>query len=106
MRRLFEHRGLIRKNIVTLIGIGLCFYFSYHLIQGQRSAARYLTLEQTISRMEEQKLELKVQREDLETKVAMLRPDSVNKDLLEERARIVLGFRKAGELDVLDNDTQ
>jgi cell division protein FtsB len=104
MKRFFEHRGLSRKNIVTLIGIGLFFYFSYHLIQGQRSAMRYLTLEQTISRMEQQKEELKSKREDLETKVAMLRPNSINKDLLEERARIVLGFRKTGEMDVLNGD--
>jgi cell division protein FtsB len=54
--------------------------------------------------MEQQKEELKSKREDLETKVAMLRPNSINKDLLEERARIVLGFRKTGEMDVLNGD--
>ena len=101
MKRLFEHRGLIRKNIVTLIGIGLFCYFSYHLIQGQRSAVRYLTLQKTIERMDVEKAELKAQREELESKVSMLRPNSLNKDLLEERARIVLGFRKAGEMDVM-----
>jgi cell division protein FtsB len=101
MKRLFEHRGLIRKNIVTLIGIGLFCYFSYHLIQGQRSAVRYLTLQKTIERMDIEKAELKQQREELESKVSMLRPNSLNKDLLEERARIVLGFRKAGEMDVM-----
>ena len=101
MKRLFEHRGLIRKNIVTLIGIGLFCYFSYHLIQGQRSAVRYLTLQKTIERMETEQAELKKQREGMESKVSMLRPNSLNKDLLEERARIVLGFRKPGEMDVM-----
>ncbi len=101
MKRLFEHRGLIRKNIVTLIGIGLFCYFSYHLIQGQRSAVRYLTLQKTIERMEQEQVELKQKRENLEGQVSMLRPNSINKDLLEERARIVLGFRKPGEMDVM-----
>lgn len=101
MKRLFEHRGLIRKNIVTLIGIGLFCYFSYHLIQGQRSAVRYLTLQKTIERMETEQAELKEHREEMESKVSMLRPNSLNKDLLEERARIVLGFRKPGEMDVM-----
>ena len=101
MKHIFQHRGLIRKNLVTLIGIGLCCYFSYHLIQGQRSAVRFLSLDQTISRMQEESIILKDKRELLEQQVAMLRPNSINKDLLEERARLVLGFRKAGEMDVM-----
>jgi hypothetical protein len=32
----------------------------------------------------------------------MMRPGSVNRDLLEERARVVLGFRREGEKDLLD----
>lgn len=101
MKNLFEHRGVLRKNIVTLVGIGLCFYFSYHLVMGQRSAVRYLTIQKNIATLEQEQGQLKAERESLETKVAMLRPNSINKDLLEERARIVLGFRKAGETDVM-----
>lgn len=102
MKHLFQHRGMIRKNLVTLIGIGLCCYFSYHLIQGQRSAIRFFSLEQTISRMQDEQIILKEKRIELENQVAMLRPNSINKDLLEERARIVLGFRKSGEMDVMN----
>ena len=101
MKRLIEQRYLVRKNLVTLIGIGLFVYFSYHLILGERSLIRYMTLQKSIASLEEQSTKMADDHKRLETKVAMMRPGSINKDLLEERARIVLGFRRPGEVDIL-----
>lgn len=101
MKQLLEHNYLVRKNILTIVGIGLCFYFSYHLIAGQRSYVRYLTLQQSISALEKESQNLRAKREALEARVSMLRPESINKDLLEERARIVLGYRNKDEKDIL-----
>lgn len=103
MKRLLEQRYLVRKNLVTLIGIGLFMYFSYHLIQGERSYIRYISLNQSVSTLEQETVDLKEQRRELETKVAMMRPGSINRDMLEERARVVLGFRRDGEKDLLTN---
>ena len=44
---------------------------------------------------------LKADHTALETRVSMLRSGSIDKDLLEERARITLGFRKYGEKDIM-----
>jgi cell division protein FtsB len=101
MRQLLEHNDLVRKNLLTLIGLGLCFYFSYHLLQGERSYFRYLSLRQNISDLEHQNRQLKADHAALETRVSMLRSGSIDKDLLEERARIILGFRNQGEKDIL-----
>ncbi len=101
MKQLLEHRYLVRKNLLTILGIGLCFYFSYHLVAGQRSYIRYLALQQNIQTLQVENHKLREEREALETRVAMLRPASINKDLLEERARIVLGFRQKDEMDIL-----
>ena len=103
MKKLLEQRYLVRKNLVTLIGIGLFVYFSYHLILGERSLIRYMTLEKSVATLEKQSFELAHDHEQLEKKVSMMRPGSINKDLLEERARIVLGFRRPGEVDVLSS---
>lgn len=105
MKKLLQQRNLVRRNIVTLIGFGLFFYFSYHLVLGNRSAMRYLTLQQSITAVEAKTQELEKERGELEVKVSMLRPGSVNKDLLEERARLVLGLRRQGEVDVMMEDT-
>lgn len=87
--------------MLTLIGLGLCFYFSYHLICGGRGYVRYLSLGADNAALKLEADSLRHRRETLEDKVAMMRPDSINKDLLEERARIVLGFRRADERDIL-----
>lgn len=101
MKRLLEQSYLVRKNLLTLMGMGLFMYFSYHLVQGDRSYMRYISLNQSVHVMEEQTADLQTQRQELESKVAMMRPGSINRDLLEERARVVLGFRRDGEKDVL-----
>lgn len=101
MRKLLEHHDLVRKNMLALVGIGLCFYFSYHLLQGDRSYFRYLSLQKQISDMHLSHDKMKDNRANLETRVAMLRSSSIDKDLLEERARLILGFRRAGEKDIL-----
>lgn len=101
MKQLLEHNDLVRKNLLALLGLGLCFYFSYHLLQGERSYFRYLSLQQQISDMHTENEKLKADRASLESRVAMMRSGSIDKDLLEERARIVLGFRHQGEKDIL-----
>ena len=101
MKQLLEHNDLVRKNLLTLVGLGLCFYFSYHLLQGERSYFRYLSLQQTITDMKKDNDKLKFDRSNLEARVSMLRSGSIDKDLLEERARIVLGYRNQGEKDIL-----
>lgn len=101
MRQLLEHNDLVRKNLLTLVGLGLCFYFSYHLLQGERSYFRLISLEQNISEMKKSNEKLKSEHDALETRVSMLRSGSIDKDLLEERARIVLGFRNQGEKDIM-----
>ena len=104
MKKLLEQRYIVRKNLVTLIGIGLFVYFSYHLMLGERSLLRYMSLEKSTANLETQSFQLEHEHEQLEKKVSMLRPGSVNKDLLEERARIVLGFRRPGEVDILSKN--
>lgn len=101
MRQLLEHNDLVRKNLLTLVGLGLCLYFSYHLLQGERSYFRLISLEQNISEMKKTNEKLKSEHDALETRVSMLRSGSIDKDLLEERARIVLGFRNQGEKDIM-----
>ena len=101
MKRLLEQRYLVRKNLVTLIGMDLFMYFSYHLVQGERSYIRYISLNQSITGLAQESTEMQKKRQDLENKVAMMRPGSINRDLLEERARVVLGLRREGEKDIL-----
>lgn len=102
MRKLIAQRYLIRQNILSIIGICLCVYFSYHAVFGNRSYIRLASLESQIETLSDKRDELAVQRTGLEDKVVMLRPGSVDRDLLEERARYVLGYHMAGEITIIE----
>src|SRR5690349_10556020 len=103
MNKLFRHRAIIRENLLSLIGMCLCLYFTYHAVSGNRSLMRMITLKSQIETMSEQRDNLNQQREALEEKVVMMRPGSLNKDLLEERARVVLGYKSENDVVILGN---
>lgn len=97
MKRLIEQKYLFRQNLVIVIGVCLSFYFCYHLIAGERSYLRLISLNHQIATTEQDYKKETAEREALEQKVVMMRPGSVNRDLLEEQARSVLGFHYPDE---------
>ena len=103
MKRLIEQKYLFRQNLIIVIGICLSFYFCYHLIAGERSYLRYVSLNHQISTTEKQYEQERDKRIALEDKVVMMRPGSVNRDLLEEQARSQLGFHYKDEKVLIKN---
>ena len=103
MKRLIEQKYLFRQNLIVVIGVCLSFYFCYHLIAGERSYLRLISLNHQISTTEKQFDTASAERTALEHKVVMMRPGSVNRDLLEEQARSVLGFHYPDEKVIIKN---
>ncbi len=103
MKRLIEQRYVFRQNLIAVIGVCLSFYFCYHLIAGERSYLRLVSLDRQIVTTEQQHDQTKAEREALEQKVVMMRPGSVNRDLLEEQSRKVLGFHYKDEKVLIKN---
>jgi cell division protein FtsB len=97
MKRLIEQRYIVRQNFIAIIGICLSVYFCYHLVAGERGYLRFMSLERQIAAAEQTYDTLTAQRSAIEEKVVMMRPGSINRDLLEERARVVLGYRYTDE---------
>jgi cell division protein FtsB len=103
VKRLIEQRYVFRQNLIAVIGVCLSFYFCYHLIAGERSYLRLVSLDRQIVTTEQQHDQTKAEREALEQKVVMMRPGSVNRDLLEEQSRKVLGFHYKDEKVLIKN---
>jgi cell division protein FtsB len=97
MKRLIDKRYLVRQNLVAVIGICLSVYFSYHLVAGQRSLLSLMSLDNQVTRQEQELARLTTERGDLEKRVVMMRPGSIDRDLLEERVRIMLGYTGENE---------
>lgn len=89
-----------RARQVTLPVLGACVagYFAYHAVQGDRGIIAWLVLNQQIREARAVESDLAAEQATLERRVALLRPDSLDPDLLEERARIMLNYAHADEL--------
>jgi len=81
----------LRSFTPTLILALLIFYFGFQAMIGPRGLllvrARNETLQGKVAELDK----LKVQHQDLQTRARLLRNDGLSGDLLEERARYVLG---------------
>ncbi len=103
MKRFIEKRYILRRNMMAVIGLCLSFYFCYHMVAGQRGYFHLMTLERDIAAVTVEHGTLLKERSAIEKKVVMMRPGSIDRDLLEERARHVLGYRHADELILLQD---
>ncbi len=73
------------------------------MLQGNRSVFNLISLKHSVATMSLEETSLIADRQNLEQKVRMLRPGSVSKDILEERVRMVLGYKYVDEVAVLRN---
>lgn len=86
----------IRLHAIKMIGpiIGVCAiaYFGFHVVHGDRGLLTYWRLKTMIAETQPFVEATKDQRLKLERQVRLLRPDSLDPDMLEERSRIMLNF--------------
>jgi cell division protein FtsB len=79
-------------------------YFVYHAQHGNRGIETKLSLKQEIVRLNIELASLKSERGEWERRVAMLRPNSVDRDLLEERARLELNRLHRNDVVIMTGD--
>jgi cell division protein FtsB len=96
-----ELRRRARFIVGPVLGITLTGYFAYHLVEGERGLMAWLRLTQQI-RLEKANLEaVRNERAALDLRVANLRPDHVDPDLLDERARATLNLAGPNEIVIM-----
>ncbi|MFI3241600.1 MAG: septum formation initiator family protein [Alphaproteobacteria bacterium] len=78
-------------------------YFSYHIISGERGVIKMLYLKKEIESSQKILSQKKSEKNKLEDNVKRLSSSSLDLDLLDERARVVLNFARYDEFVVLDN---
>ena len=95
-----------RANQFLIPGLSVCLmvYFMYHLIQGGRGILALKNLESLKIQHQEKLDSLRHTQDKLSKKVSMLKPGSLSVDLLEERAKEVLGYSHQNEQIVFVDD--
>jgi cell division protein FtsB len=83
---------------VTLGSLCLLGYFGWHAFHGPRSFANETAIEAEVARLEAELARISAERAARDGRVALLRPQSIDPDLLDEIARRSLGYVKEGEI--------
>ena len=81
---------------MTAIAIALA-YFIFHAISGANGLIAYLRTKQVVVLQEETLLKLSTELDSIKRNVDLLSDKSLDKDLLEERCRIILNYSLPGD---------
>ena len=96
-----EIRRRARHVVGPFLGLTLVVYFAYHTVQGDRGLMAWWQLNQEVKQAEETLAQLDETRTTLDRRASLLRPDHLDPDLLEERARLMLNMGRDDEVVVL-----
>jgi cell division protein FtsB len=89
------------QTIVSALGACMVGYFIYHTIQGDRGWLAMLRLQQQVSESQSTLSQLQKDRQELEHRVQLMRPSSLDPDLLDEKSRELLNYSKPNEVIVI-----
>jgi cell division protein FtsB len=98
---------LINRNrwqaIASALGACIVGYFIYHTVEGDRGWMAMLRLQQQVNAAQEQLVQLQKEHQQLDHRVQLLRPDTLDPDLLDEKSRELLNYSKPGDIVILTN---
>jgi cell division protein FtsB len=100
MKVLSEIRFRSRYILGPVLGTCLFFYFFYHAIQGDRGLIAFWQLTKQVNQAEDVLKRVSTSELAIQHRVSLLNPHTVNRDMLEERARLMLGYSIEGEIIV------
>ncbi len=89
-----------RQFVEPLIGALIIAYMAYHAVQGDRGLMAWWSLRYEIEKTALEREQVSAEKRALEQRVSLLRPESLDRDMLEERARLMLGAIAPDELIV------
>jgi cell division protein FtsB len=94
-------KSYLRPLLVPVIALGFSGYFAWHGWHGSFGieARRQLAVE--AKRLDAELTKVRADRKAIERRVALLRAASLESDMLDERAREILGFANPNEIAVV-----
>jgi cell division protein FtsB len=83
--------------------LGLCAagYFAYHVMHGERGLIAWIELQRKVEAVEASLARVAAERRTLENRVQLLHPQSLDPDMLEERARVMLNYGHPDDIVIL-----
>ena len=94
----------IKRNWIYILSGFIVFYFGFHTFCGDRNIYRYFSLKKEIAQEQMRAKYFKHQKDELQRKVNLLTDNSIDPDMLDERARVVLNMVSSDEYVILDEN--
>jgi len=101
MAKLRKKNKWVQQTLWSVLGALIVGYFLYHTIQGERGWFAMLRMQHEVKTAETTLARLKHDREELQHRTELLRNDSLDPDLLEEKSRELLNYSKPNEIIIL-----
>jgi len=102
MALISEFRARARHVFGPAIGICVVSYFVYHGIHGDRGLIAWRNLGQRVATAGIELRQIQAERKILEHRVSLLRPQSLDPDMLDEWSRRILNFGHRDETIIFD----
>jgi cell division protein FtsB len=96
-----EFRRRFMHVLVPILGLGALAYLGYHFFEGERGLKASWSVEQRLAKAEVERRQLMAERLRLEGRVALLREDSLDRDMLDERLRQMLNLVQPNDVVIL-----
>lgn len=88
-------------DLILCVGsLSLIGYLLWHAVHGERSFSQAELVAQRIEALTAERDEVRARRVALDRRVALIRPESIDPDMLEELARRKLGFVRPNDIVV------
>jgi cell division protein FtsB len=87
-----------KRAVGPLICVLVLFYLGFHAVSGERGVFALFKENRRLAMLQSDLSELTAKREALEHKVKLLSSNSLDLDLLDEQARLVLGMAGKNEI--------
>ncbi len=76
-------------------------YFAYHAVEGDYGLLALAKLKDRVASLESELAAAQQERRQMESHVALMRPESLDRDMIDERAREALNMADAKDLVIL-----
>ncbi|MAV87218.1 MAG: septum formation initiator [Rhodospirillaceae bacterium] len=97
MKVLSEIRLRSSHIMGPILCIVLILYIAYHAVQGDRGLIAYWQLTKQVERAHNMNEKLKSKHSIIQNHVNLLSPQTLDRDMLGERARFLLGYSRPNE---------
>jgi cell division protein FtsB len=101
-----EMRRRAKVLVAPVLGIALTGYFAYHLVEGDRGLHAWLRTTQELRLAKETLSVVTAERAALDHRVADMRPDHVDPDLLDSQVRRTLDVVAPDEIVIMQPPEQ